>query len=758
VGGLLVTVYSCTQPPASSNNSTSSQSQLEGTDILFRIGDEEVSREEFQYVFEKNSINREEDNLRAELDEYMELYVNFKLKVLEAEDKGYPERPSFQREFGQYRDQLADTYLTDHEATDKLKEEAYSRLKEEVKASHILIQVGENAPPQDTLVAYNKIVELRNRIVDGGENFEAVAREASEDPSAANNGGSLGYFSALQMVYPFENAAFNTTVGEVSQPLRTRFGYHILSVDDRRPSAGKIQVAHIMIRATEGMPEEQLTAAKAKIDDIAERLDNGENWFELCRQFSDDVRTKSRGGVLPPFGSGEMIIEFEEAAFALENQGDISTPVQTAYGWHIIRLEERQGLKPFAEMETELEERISRDSRSQITQKAFIARLQKENQLEENQEALDQALAMADSSLLMGQWVIPAEAEQSNTELFSLGGGEQTYTLSDFLQYVSTKQGRSPYRDPAQYMQALYERYREDGLMEYEKDHLADKYEDYRYLVKEYRDGILLFQLMDETIWSKAVADTSGLKEYFENHRDQYQWEERATATILSAMNAEVLEEAIELVQEGKYPTQVIDRDVSFSGPVRMVSDNQRLILNEAITLLVNDPTATAELDVQMRGEDSLGYASVTSYFTERGIDEDRVSVRFGKSRQQNGTLILSVFSERSKAMEGFFNQEAPLALVSKEGLYEQDKEAILNEVPWEVGEHQVTWDNRSYYVWIKNIQPGAQKELSEVRGAVISDYQDYLEKEWLGDLRKKFPVTVNEEARKAVYQAYDLD
>ncbi|MEL6538649.1 MAG: hypothetical protein AAFQ98_24735, partial [Bacteroidota bacterium] len=215
---------------------------------------------------------------------------------------------------------------------------------------------------------------------------------------------------------------------------------------------------------------------------------------------------------------------------------------------------------------------------------------------------------------------------------------------------------------------------------------------------------------------------------------------------------------AVSFVQDGVFPTQVLDRDVSFTGPVRMVNDSQRLILNEAITLLVNDPTATLALDVQMKGDDSLGYASVTTYLTERGIAEDRIDVSFGKSRRQEGQLILSVFSERSQAMEGYFNRDAPLALVAKEGLYEQDKEAILNEVPWEIGEHQITWDNRSYFVWIKNIQPGAQKQLTEVRGAVISDYQDFLEKEWLGELREKFPVSVNEEARKAVFQAYGLD
>ena len=746
--------------PTPTTTSSNQGSQFSGDEVLFTVDGEVVPREEFLYVFEKNAINREESDLKAELDEYLELYINFKLKVMEAEKLGYPERQSFQQEFSQYRDQLAQSYLTDNEATDKLVKEAYQRLQQEVNASHILIQVGDKAPPADTLAAYQKIMDLRRRIVEEGESFGDVAAEASEDPSAERNQGDLGYFSALQMVYPFENAAYTTPVGDVSLPIRTRFGYHLVKVNDRRPSAGKIQVSHIMIRATEGQPESEMEAAKKKIDDIYRQLEEGGNWFELCRQFSEDINTKSRGGILPWFGSGEMVLPFEEAAFALSEAGDVSQPVQTAYGWHIIRLEEKQGLQPFDQLQPELKKRITRDSRSEITQQAFIDRLMKDNQLEENPDVLAQVRLQADSTLMLGTWVAPDDASLLSQTLFSLGGGDAVFEVGDFFSYAVAKQGNSPYQDAGQYMQALYERYREDELLEYEKAHLADKYEDYRYLVKEYRDGILLFQLMDEKIWSQAVSDTAGLRQYFEAHRQDYRWNSRALATILNAADTKILDEAQRFVTLGKYPTALRDQNASYAGVVRIIGDNQRKVLNEAINLLVNDPTSVAAVVAKPSDTDSAGYKSLIQYFTERGIDAARIEVSFDNAAEQG--LTLSVWSKRAKAMEGYFNQDSPLNLVVKSGLFEQDDEPVLQQVKWKTSAdgtpQRVNWDNRNFAVFIQDIQPGKDKMLSEVRGAVISDYQDHLEKAWLQELRNKYRVQLNDEAWEAVYQAYDLD
>ncbi|MGB5978514.1 MAG: peptidylprolyl isomerase, partial [Cyclobacteriaceae bacterium] len=258
---------------------------------LFTVGDKSVTSEEFIYVFNKNNFNNDSTITREEIDEYLELFVNFKLKVKEAETLGLQNEESFTRELETYRKQLAKPYLTETNVTNALIQEAYDRSKVEVNASHILITAGPDASPEDTLAAYNQITGLRERVMNG-EDFNQVARENSQDPSAIQNGGNLGYFTSMQMVYPFEEAAYNTPVGDVSQPFRTRFGYHILKVQDKRDSRGKIKVGHIMIRASQGISPEDSVTAKNKADELYRQLKDSADWFAVARQYSEDLNTK----------------------------------------------------------------------------------------------------------------------------------------------------------------------------------------------------------------------------------------------------------------------------------------------------------------------------------------------------------------------------------------------------------------------------------------------------------------------------------
>src|SRR5688572_29691197 len=295
--------------------------------VLETIASTPVYTSEFQYVYNKNNANAENAYSKASIDEYLNLYTNFKLKVMEAEARGLDTTDAFRRELEGYKQQLAQPYLTEKSVTDKLVREAYDRMKKEINASHILINVNPDAEPKDTLAAYNKIADLRKRAL-GGEDFEKLAKEFSEDPSAKENGGKLGYFTALQMVYPFEDAAYKTDKGQISQPVRTRFGFHILKVNDIRDAQGEIKVSHIMVRATPNMPKADSAEAKRKVDEIYKRVQKNENWDKLASQFSEDAGSANNGGDLPWFGTGRMIPSFEDAAFKLQKPGDISIPVQ----------------------------------------------------------------------------------------------------------------------------------------------------------------------------------------------------------------------------------------------------------------------------------------------------------------------------------------------------------------------------------------------------------------------------------------------
>lgn len=313
------------------------------------LGSEPLSTSEFKYVYEKNNGGNEDAYTQQSVADYLELYTNFKLKVLEAENRGLDTTTAFKRELEGYKEQLALPYLTENSVTDKLVREAYERLKQEVNASHILITLDPEAAPQDTLAAYNRVMELRKR-AQAGEDFAKLAKENSQDPSAAENGGNLGYFTAMQMVYPFENAAYKTEPGQLSMPVRTRFGYHLIKVHNKRAALGEVQVAHIMVRSNPGMPKADSLSATQRVDAIYKRVQRKENWDKLTAEFSEDDNTANNGGELPWFGTGRMIPAFEEAAFALKEKGDVSKPILTPYGWHIIKLLEKRGLPPYEDI------------------------------------------------------------------------------------------------------------------------------------------------------------------------------------------------------------------------------------------------------------------------------------------------------------------------------------------------------------------------------------------------------------------------
>jgi peptidyl-prolyl cis-trans isomerase SurA len=429
---------------------------------------------------------------------------------------------------------------------DSLVKLTYERLKTEVKAAHILITVKPDATPEDTLKAYAKITAIRKRIL-AGEDFETVAAESSEDPSAKTNKGLLGYFTALQMVYPFENAAYNTKPGEVSEPLRTRFGYHIVKVLDRRPARGEVEVSHIMIRTGQDAGNDK---AKNTIFDIHDKLRGGVSWEELCREFSEDPGTKENGGKLRPFGVGAManVPEFEQTAFSLREPGEISDPFQTQYGWHILRLERRIPLPALEEMRTSLKNRVTRDERTQVSKQALQARLRKKYQFSENLPVKNRLMATADSSLAQAKWKAPAANKSSKDVLFSLG--KTAHTAGDFTSYAEEHQ-QSSALSPEKYLEQLYNNYVEQCILEKQEASILKENPEYSFLLKEYYEGILLFEIMEDEVWNKASEDSLGQVRYFEAHKSDYQAGERAKVTLYSSSNAEDLANLEPLVRSG---------------------------------------------------------------------------------------------------------------------------------------------------------------------------------------------------------------
>lgn len=517
------------------------------SDVVLTIADEQVTKSEFESIYKKN--NRDSDVSPEALNEYMELFINFKLKVKEAEVMGMDTMQQFVQELKGYREQLARPYLTDSEQNENLIREAYDRRKEEVKASHILINVKPDAAPKDTLKAWKEITDIRKKAL-SGKDFSELAKAHSDDPSAKDNGGSLGYFSALQMVYPFENAAYNTPVGEISQPVRTRFGYHIVKVEDRRDSRGEIKVAHIMVRTSDSESEERQELAAKQIQDIHSELKEGADFAEMALKYSDDGSTSSKGGELPWFGAGKMVEEFEEAAFALTENGQISEPVKSRYGWHIIKRIDYKPVASYEEMESDLKSRIAKDSRSEITRKSFVRKLKKEYNFKDYPKNLQPVLAKLDTNIFHGKWKADKASGMSKT-LFELDGNN--YTQQDFVSYLNQKQSkRRVQSSPQVYGQEMYDQFEEETIFEYENSRLEEKYPEFKALLNEYRDGILLFELTDMLVWSMAVKDTAGLEAFYEANKEQYKFDERASGTIYICEDEDVAKKARKLAKKGK--------------------------------------------------------------------------------------------------------------------------------------------------------------------------------------------------------------
>ncbi len=485
-------------------------------EVLMTIDGNDITKEEFEYIYNKNNTNNVID--KKSLEEYLELFKNFKLKVIEAEHLGLDTLPAFLNELRGYRTQLAKPYLTDLSMEEKLCQEAYEHLKQDVEVSHILVKLPENATPADTLAAYQKAMTARKRL--NKEDFGTVALELSDDPSVKNNHGYLGFFTGGMLVYPFEKAMYTLADGEISAPVRTFYGYHVIKVHSHRPAVGQVHVSHIMKMVKRDAPEADWQKAHDEIVAAAERVKNGEAFATVAKEVSDDRGTAMRGGELSWFGVGRMVREFEQAAFALENVGDVSEPVRSPFGWHIIKLEGKRGLDSYEQKRPELLRQMQRDERAQLGRNVLVDRLKAEYNYQEKAGAMDGVVAFL-------------HQHPTVDSTYFVAVDELTDTLATFADMVLTQRDLAfvlgiTSNDGAPSLAMFDERVKEfvaEQILSYEETQLETKYPEFRYLMQEYHDGILLFDISNTEVWDKAAKDTEGLKNYFDANKANYAWD-----------------------------------------------------------------------------------------------------------------------------------------------------------------------------------------------------------------------------------------
>ncbi len=529
--------------------------------VLLKFDKENVTKSEFERVYQKNNggYAAAAAHTPAQFREYLNLYINFKRKVFEAEEAGLDKTPSFLTEYNNYKKQLAQPYLSAKEVEETLIKEAFQRSKYTVNASHLLLMIDENASPEDTLMVYNKILGYRDSVLKFKKNFEEMAQKYSQDPSAKDNKGNLGYFNVFDMVYPFESAVYNTPVGQVSMPVRTKFGYHILKVNDKISVEGTKRASHIIIRVGDRYSAKDSLEAEAKIAEIYQKLKGGSDFLELAKQYSDDPSTASKGGDL---GTTRLLPALEERKLKLA-QGQYTEPFHTQFGWHILKVTEVATPTTMESARNDLKRRIERDTRSQISKQSLIVKLKKENNFALNKANVEKFKKNLSPTFTGGSWAKTEYKDSADfkLELFRLtdakGKITLTRSLQDFVNYYTKVHPRFGKMSVPQAADAAISQFADQELLAFEEERLPEKNPDYKALLREYRDGILLFTLMEQKVWKKAVEDTTGLKAFYEKNKAQFQANEMVDAVEFRTIDETIIKEVERLLQEGNSAKKV---------------------------------------------------------------------------------------------------------------------------------------------------------------------------------------------------------
>lgn len=516
----------------------------ESDPTIMTINGKEIKKSEFEYIYNKNKQQQLE---QKRLDEYLEMFKDYKLKVMEAEANGIDTTQAFISELQGYRNQLAQPYLVDQEADEKLAQEAYARLQENVEVAHILFSVEEGNPNKTQAKAYEKAMAVKKRI-DAGADFTEMAKKYSEDPSVARNNGYLGYIKGFMTVYPFEQVAYTTPVGEVSEPVLSRFGYHLIKVMSRRTDPGEVLTAHIMVMLPTSITPDEAKAKEAKIQEAYQKLLNGAAFEDMVQEYTEDPGTRDTDGKMRWISTGRIVKEYEDVAFSL-NEGEISAPFKTPFGWHIVKVIEKRGLKPYAEMQKDIMRRIAREDRAGNGKESLIAKLKIDYNYKFNGDKMAQLKELAKSTQLNDNF--QSAISHDNETLFTLNGIK--YTVSNFAEYYANSK-KPKETDIEKSITKSVDDYINYAIIAYENSILEDKYPDFRNLYNEYRDGMLLFEISNREVWDKAAKDEKGLKKYFKKNRRQYSWNEpHFKGIVVQCKNDSVASEAKAMLKNLEY-------------------------------------------------------------------------------------------------------------------------------------------------------------------------------------------------------------
>ena len=636
---------------------------------LLVIENQKVPVSEFLDIYTKN--NKNVDYSKASIDEYLDLFINYKLKLMEIQRLRLDTQKNFINEFQKYRDQLAQSYLIDKNTVDKLLNEAYNRIQNDVRVSHILVKLSPYANPKDTLKAYNKALEIRKKLLNGAD-FAKLAIEMSDDNSARDqntadgrlipgNGGDLGYFNVFNMLYDFETAAYNLNVGDISLPVRTPVGYHIIKLTEKHPAIYRFKIAHILLMYPPNATTQDKESIKAKADSIYKEILSGADFAELANLHSEDKGSANKGGELPWLTPFRLVPSFVQPIYN-HKPGDYIPPVETFYGWHIIKLIDKQSPPDFASVKQELLTKLYKDSRYLLAQKKIADSLKQIYKIQYDKKLLvNIAKSINKDSLVKRSF---KESQVPNLDHILVKIDDHSIYIKDFATYIKKNQSLFTNTDDIQiFVNKMFDNFLNDKILEIEKENLEKKNPKFAAQINDYKEGILIFNLMDQNVWSKAMQDTAGLKAYYETIKNKYLTDEKAKIGIFKTNDAKIAQKVQKTLQKNIQKSQL----------------NPNLILS--------------------------------------------------KINKKNNVVSYDSMIIETKKLADIGLEKTVNAILSKE-------------------------NNNSYEIyWLQSIIAPQPKSLDEVRGLVISEYQTYLEKQWINELRSRYHWQVNDEVLKSLYK-----
>lgn len=736
----------------------SQQAEIIATDssqykaVLLRLGNEVYHTEYMRKQYQRAKLVDTIANLSPQV--FLQNFTKNQLFVKYAERDGKHLTEAFKGELATLRKELSEHFLDDSVAKNKLIKEAYTRMAEEVQVAHILVAVDEWASPADTLDAYGRIITLRNRLL-SGENFSEIAKTHSDDKSVNINEGNLGYITAFQTVYSFENVAYQTPVGSISMPFRTKYGYHLIKVLSKRPYQ-RWRTAHIFVAATRFGNEAANKAAKAKIDEAYALLQSGKDFATVCRNYSEDATTSGKAGEFKRlFGSDELEKSFEEALFALKTNGSYSIPIQTSKGWHIVKLIEKQSLKPYEAMYNFLQNKVKSDSRSEAIEKAVVAQIKKQNNFAEDLQVKNMALQMVDS--LMSR---RAKIESEGFGLKSLFKiGTRVIRTRQFFDYVEKEKiktnGKYNHNMPGYW----YGNFANAEILAYAENTLESINPEFAAQITEYRENILINKVYDEQIWARSVEDTTAQATFYQNNMAKFVTQERAEVEIWNAKTGNDLSNAKEMFAESPYKLSIKWRNLSYKKNVSELSPEHDKHLLDLAALMHKNPDYKLEIlgNIDPEENDSISgnrAYNVEQYLLKRGVKPGRIVVKDnGKfkplsktNRSLNSRVEFALSTENKQDVTKLYNSLRNNALVVTEGTFRKSENEILKAIKWDLGTQQISKDGRQILINIKKVYPQGQLSLQEARGLVIKQLQADLEDKLLKRIMQEFPVHINQD------------